>query len=189
MLYPHDVARRAARLGATALLLALASVPAQAQSALWYEVALGGAGARLTCGICTPDRDVGASISGAVGAYAGKRVRVGLEYSRWSYRNDGVREQSQGLGLVAHLVPNPARGLYLLGGAGWTGYAAGDFTYGAPRITVGVGYDLPAFGRWVAGNVVTTDFAAFGALRNGSVTVVEEVGLSAVRFAVQLRRR
>ena len=123
MHYPHDVARRVARLGATALLLALASVPAQAQTALWYEVAVGGAGARLTCGICTPDRDVGASISGAVGAYAGKRVRVGLEYSRWSYRDVGVREQSQGLGLVAHLVPNPARGLYLLGGLGIFGLA------------------------------------------------------------------
>lgn len=184
----------AAGLLASSIVLAPQAAVAQrgapdVRSRLWYEVTVGGAGARLTCGICTPDRDVGAAVSGAIGAYAGRRVRVGLELSRWTYRDDDVREQISGLGVVAHLVPDPARGFFLVGGAGWAGYRAGDFKYDAPRLSVGAGYDIPAFGKFVVGNQVTLDVSAFGALRSGSATVLDNVGLSSVRAAVQLRRR
>lgn len=177
---------------ATLGLLLIAAAPgagAQGQSRLWYELTVGGAGARLTCDYCAPARDVGAAAALAVGAYAGARVRVGVELSRWTYRDQDVRERIKGVGVVAHLVPDPERGLYLLGGAGWTAYRAGEFAYDAPRITVGLGWDIPAFGQWVVGNVVALDAASFGALRNAGVTVVRDVGLSAVRASVQLRRR
>lgn len=174
------------------LLLTLTLAPranAQGQSRLWYELTVGGSGARLTCDVCAPARDVGAAAAVAVGAYAGTRLRVGVEMSRWTYRDAGIREHIKGVGVIAHLVPDPKRGLYLLGGAGWSAYRAGDFTYDAPRITVGLGWDLPAFGNWVVGNVVALDAASFGALRSDGITVVRDVGLSAVRASVQLRRR
>ncbi|MCE9603222.1 MAG: hypothetical protein K8S21_13545 [Gemmatimonadetes bacterium] len=171
------------------LCAAASSAGAQGQSRLWYELTVGGSGARLTCDYCAPARDVGAAAALAVGAYAGDRVRVGVELSRWTYRDQDVRERIKGVGVVAHLVPDPKRGLYLLGGAGWTAYRAGEFAYDAPRITVGLGWDIPAFGNWVVGNVVALDAASFGSLRNGGTTVVRDVGLSAVRASVQLRRR
>ena len=162
---------------------------ATANAGLWYEVTLGGAGSRLACSICSAHRDLGAVITGALGAYASPTLRVGLELSRWTYRDVGVREMTSGIGLVAHMKPSARSRLYLLGGAGWTSYRASDYTFGAPRASVGVGYDVPLAGAWVAGNVLTMDLAAFGKLRNESVTVVENVGLSAIRMAVQLRRR
>lgn len=162
---------------------------APANAGLWYEVTLGGAGSRLACSICSAHRDLGAVITGALGAYASPTLRVGLELSRWTYRDVGVREMTSGIGLVAHMKPSARSRLYLLGGAGWTSYRASDYTFGAPRASVGVGYDVPLAGAWVAGNVLTMDLAAFGKLRNEGVTVVENVGLSAIRMAVQLRRR
>jgi len=184
-------------LACTAGLLLTASVagaqrqamPAQGHSRLWYELTLGGAGARLTCDICATARDVGGAATLAVGAYASDRVRVGVELNRWTYLDQGVREHIKGVGVVAHLVPDPKRGLYLLGGAGLSSYRAGEFTYDAPRVTVGLGWDVPAFGKWVVGNVVAFDAASFGALRNDGTTVVRNVGLSSVRASVQLRRR
>ena len=160
-----------------------------AASTLWYEVTLGGAGARLSCDLCQSAWDTGPTISAAVGAYASPRLRIGLEASRWSHKDPAVREQLHGLGLVAHLIPNPRRGLYVVGGLGWTGYRAGAFSYDAPRVTIGLGWDLPMTGKWVVGNVVTFDASSFAPLKNGDVNVVDNVGLGAARFAVQVRRR
>lgn len=184
----HQFQRFCLGLALAALCVPLAS-RAQDRSRLWYEATVGGAGARLSCGICAAQRDVGAAVTGAIGAYASPKLRVGLELSRWSYLDNGVREHTSGLAVVAHYLPAQNGRLYLLGGAGWTKYRAAEFRYDAPRVTLGVGYDLPAFGKFVVGNVVAMDLAAFGELRNGDITLVENVGMSAVRAAVQLRRR
>lgn len=161
----------------------------EARSGIWYELTIGGAAGRLTCDICQASWDAGPAVTATMGGYAGRKLRVGLEFSRWSHKDAAVREQTYGLGVVGHLSPNPARGLYLVGGIGWTGYRAGDFSYDAPRLTIGAGWDLPAFGRYVVGNVVTFDAASFAPLKNGNATVINSVGLSAIRGAVQLRRR
>lgn len=158
-------------------------------SSIWYGLSLGGAGNRLTCDVCATTRDVGTAITLAFGAYADRQLRVGVEGSRWTFDEQGARESVHALGLVAHLIPDPRRGFYLLGGAGWSGYRAGDFSYDAPRLTVGAGWDVPVYGVWTAGAVVALDAASFGALRNDDVTVARDVGMSAVRVALQLRRR
>lgn len=161
-----------------------------ARSRLWYEVAIGGAGARLTCDLCTPTRDVGAMGSVAIGAYANPNLRVGVELSGWTYTEDpDVREHLDGLGIVAQLTPNPANRIYLIGGLGWSGYRAGDFTWNAPRLSVGVGYEMPAFGSWSVGNTVILDGSGFGALRSDGQTVLRNVGMSSVRASVVIRRR
>lgn len=166
------------------------AAPAQAAtSTIWAEVTIGGAGARLTCDLCQTARDVGPAITLAVGAYASPQLRVGLEAGRWTYEDQAVREHVHTFGLVAHLIPNTRRGLYFLGGIGWSGYRAGDFSYDAPRVTVGAGWDLPIHGRWVVGNVVAIDAASFAALKNENLTVARNVGLSSVRVSLQLRRR
>lgn len=160
-----------------------------AGSSVWYGVTLGGAGTRLTCDLCQPSRDVGPALAVSAGAYGADQLRVGLELSAWTHEQGSVREKLYGLGLVAHLVPDPSRGLYLMGGFGWSGYRAGDLSYDAPRVTVGLGWDVPAFGSWVVGNVVSLDGSAFVPIRNDGETAVRDVGLSSLRFAVQLRKR
>ncbi len=191
-----NVRRQLPRLALASAFLVLAAVAeAGAQvgggdpAGAWYGVTVGGSGMRLTCDLCASSRDIGPTVTLAAGAYGASNLRVGVEVSAWTHEQDRVREKMYGLGLVAHLVPDPARGLYLLGGFGWSGYRAGDLSYDAPRVTVGLGWDVPAFGPWVVGNVVSLDGTAFAGLRNGDETVVRNVGLSSLRFAVQLRRR
>lgn len=159
------------------------------RSPIWYEATLGGSGMRLTCDFCQPARDVGPSATFALGGYGSDRVRLGVELGMWTYGNEDVREHLQSAGVIAHLVPNPRRGLYLIGGFGWSGYRAGEFKYDAPRVTVGAGWDIPAGGKFVVGNVITLDAAAFATLRSGEISVLENVGLSMVRAAVKVRRR
>lgn len=189
-------------LGALALVALAVSAPREvhAQSAaaeqkqpeastIWFQVALGGATARLVCDICQSDRDVGPSVAVALGAYANANLRIGLEAGRWTYDAPAVRENLHSFGLVAHVAPAGWQRLYWLAGAGWTGYRAGDFSYDAPRLTVGLGWDLPLTGQWVVGNTIAVDAASFAPLRNGDVTVVRNVGLNVLRITTQLRRR
>ncbi len=158
-------------------------------STIWAEASFGRTGARLTCDVCQTTRDVGPAITLALGAYANPQLRVGLEAGRWSHDDQGAEEHVHTAGLVAHLIPDPRRGLYFLGGLGWSGYRAGDYSYDAPRVSVGTGWDLPIHGRWVAGTIVAIDASSFGAIKNGPTSVARNVGLSAFRVAVQVRRR
>lgn len=195
----HDTNRSTHWIAVAAAVLALlgpqaaraqaATSTAPEASGIWYGVSVGGAGTRLTCDICQTQRDLGPSISLSFGAHARRQLRIGVEASRWTYGEQSVREQVHTLGLVAHVIPSPRRGLYLLGGIGWSGYRAGDFSYDAARVTVGAGWDLPITSGWVIGNVVSLDAASFAPLKNDDVTVMRNVGLSSVRVAVQLRKR
>ncbi len=159
------------------------------QGSVWFAATVGGAGARLTCDLCQPARDLGPSVNVSIGAYASPRVRVGLEGGGWTHDEEDIRERVYRAGVVAHLLPDPARGLYLLGGFGWSGYRAESFRYDAARLTLGVGWDLPLTSRWMVGNSITLDAASFGTLKNDEATVARNVGLSLVRLSVGIRRR
>lgn len=174
-----------------ALLLAAPDLQAQQSqnSSYWYAVSVGGAGVRLTCDLCQPAREVGPILAFSAGGYANDNLRVGFEYNHWTYRQETAREKTYTFGIVAHLVPNANRGFYLLGGAGWIGYRAGDFTYDAPKVTVGLGWDIPAFGDWMVGNIVSLDAASFASIRGSEVPVVRGAGISSLRAAVQIRKR
>lgn len=156
---------------------------------VWFSLTAGGAGTRLTCDLCQSARDVGPAFTLAAGVVPSPRLRVGIEAGRWTFEDDDVRERVLTLGLVTHLVPNADRGLFLLGGIGWSGYRAGEFSYDAPRLTVGLGWELPLSGDWMVGNLVALDATAFAPIKNEDVTVMRNVALSTVRVSMQLRRR
>ena len=156
---------------------------------MWWEASISAAGARLTCPLCDPDRELGPTVTAAIGAYATQGLRVGLEGSAWTNEDEGVRESIYGAAVVAQLHPRPGSGLHLLGGVGWSGYRAEEFTYDAPRLTLGVGWDLPLIASWVAGNRLTLDAASYASLKNEGARVERSVGLSVVRLGVYLRRR
>lgn len=158
-------------------------------SKMWYGLSLGGGNTRLACDICDRSRDSGPSVALSFGAYASSRLRIGVEASRWSHDDGGTREHVNALGLVAHLAFPQWRGVYVIGGGGWSGYGAGPYRSDAPRLTVGLGYDVPLMSGWVVGNVLTLDSSWPSAIRTDDVTVVRDAGLSTVRVGLQLHRR
>lgn len=158
-------------------------------SRMWYGLAIGGGGTRLACDICDPTRDSGPSVTLSFGAYARDYLRVGVEGSRWSHRDGAARETVSALGLVAHLALPAWRGLYVIGGGGWSGYRAGPFRSDAPRVTLGLGYDVPITQGWVVGNVLSLDASWPAEIKNDDIAVVRNAGLSTLRVGLQIHRR
>lgn len=195
--------------GLVSLVVVGTSVPpvqAAAQSAagtrsggIWVSVSAAAAGARLTCDLpCDETRDAGPSLEAALGTYATPWVRVGIDGSAWTFRDEDFREEIWTAGVVAELHPRPGSGLHLIGGLGWTGYRANDvdpdpedvgFRYDALRLRLGVGWDLPMSPSWSVGNRVTVDASSLGTLHNEGAPIAESVGLSVVRFAFYVRHR
>ena len=176
------------------------STPGQARSGgMWWSVSAAAAGARLTCDLpCDPTRDAGPAIEAAVGTYATPAVRVGVDGGAWTYRDEDFRETVYTAGVVAEIHPRAGSGLHLIGGLGWSGYRAGNvdadpdelgFHYNAPRLRLGIGWDLPLGASWSVGNRVTLDASSLGTLTNEGAPVANAVGLSLVRFGIYLRRR
>jgi hypothetical protein len=156
---------------------------------LWWRVSVEAGGARLTCDLCDRRRDLGGALSVAFGAHASSSVRVGVEGGGWTRKEDGVRESVHEAGIVAEIHPWPERGLHLVGGLGWSGFRAGDFSLDAPRVRVGAGWDFPVTASWVVGNRVVLDAASFASLEGEGASVARSVGLSVVRFGVYARHR
>jgi len=156
---------------------------------LWWEVSAAAGGARLSCAICDPSRELGPAIGFALGAYASPTVRVGLDGGAWSTTDGDERESVYRAGVVAQLHPRPGRGLHVLAGMGWSGYRGEGFTYDGVRLTMGAGWDLPLTGSWVVGNRITLDGSSFSSLKNDGTVVEPAIGLSELRFGVYLRKR
>jgi hypothetical protein len=168
---------------------AQAPLPAAAPSGLWWSVGVGAGSLRFQCQLCDTGRDTGPTVEVAVGSWASRSLRFGLDGGVWTFDDDGVREKAWRAGLVGQLYPAPERGLHLIGGVGWTGWRAEDFNYDAVRVGVGAGWDLPAFGEWSLGNAVMVEGAAFGSLKNEDQVVVQSVGMSQLRFTVFVKHR
>jgi len=186
--------------GTSWLPTAAAAQPAQASGSggIWLSVAAAAGGARLTCDICDPTRDAGPSVEAAFGTHASPYVRVGVDGSAWTFRDEDFRETIWSAGLVAEVHPRRGSGLHVIGGLGWTGYRANDidpdpadvgFHYDALRVRLGVGWDLPLSASWAVGNRVTLDASSLGTLHDEGAPIAQSVGLSVVRFAFYLRRR
>lgn len=158
------------------------------QTPLWWAITVGAGGTRLTCDICQPARDMGPSAEVSVGAYGANNLRVGIEAGGWTHDDAGTRETVYRAGVVAHLSPVAGRGLYLVGGFGWSGYRAEEFRLDAPRFSAGTGWDLPLVAGWLIGSQIVLDAASLGSLKNQDLTVTRGVGLSTVRFSIHLRR-
>lgn len=157
--------------------------------ALWWSVGLGGGSVRLTCDICTRDRDAGVTAQFGLGARAREDVDIGLELGLWTRDDDGVRETAQRIDLRAILRPFDRSGFHVIGGLGWVGYEAGDLTYDAVALSAGVGWDFPLSGRWRIGNRLLLDAASYGSFDNDGALAADDVSLSIARLEVVLVRR
>ena len=152
-------------------------------------LSVGGGGTRLTCDICQPSRDLGPSATLMLGSTASSDLDVGVELGGWTHEDGEVRESVYRAGVIAYLTLLEGRGLYAIGGFGWSGYRAEDFRYDAPRISLGAGWDFPFVPGWMIGNQVILDASSMGSLKNDETTVARRVGLSTLRVVIQLRNR
>ncbi|MEM7416696.1 MAG: hypothetical protein AAF389_14420 [Gemmatimonadota bacterium] len=158
-------------------------------SGIWYGVATSAGSAKLSCDLCDTTRDLGGSVELSFGAWANPALRVGVDGGAWTRSDGDVREKVYSTGVVASIYPRPGSGLHLIGGLGWAGFRAEEFSYDAVRLRLGAGWDLPLTESWVAGNSITLDGASFGSLNNAGTPVAESVGLSVARFTLYIRRR
>jgi hypothetical protein len=165
-----------------------AAASATSLEGLWWGIAVGGAGTRLTCDLCDPSRDLGPTVQFSIGSYATPTLRIGLEAGGWTHEDDESREKVYRAGVIANLRPSLERGLYLIGGFGWSSYRAGNFRYNAPSLSLGAGWDYPLGEDWRVGNQMTLDASSYGSLKNEERSVARNVGMSLVRFSVHLHR-
>ncbi len=194
--FPKSPHRRVA-LAAGCLIAALAGAShvaaqgadADAEGRWWWTASASAQGTRLVCDLCDTSRDLGPALDFVLGRYAGSATRVGLEAGYATTTNDGERESVWSAGIAAEIHPRPGSGLHVIGGFGWAGYRAADFTYDAVRLRLGVGWDLPLAGSWVVGNRLTYDASSFASLQNDGTPVQESVGLGTLRFGMYLGRR
>jgi len=156
---------------------------------LWWSFGVGGGSVRLTCDICTTDRDPGVTFQLGVGARAREDLDVGIEAGAWTRDDGGVRETARRLDLRAILRPWQNSGFHVIGGVGWVGYEAGDLSYDAAALSAGLGWEFPFSGRWTIGNRVLLDAASWGSFSNDSGVAAEDVSLSIARLEVVLTRR
>jgi len=156
--------------------------------AFWFGASMGGAGARLTCDLCDPSREIGPTAEISFGSWARPDLRVGVDVGGWTHDDAGDRETSLRAGVVAFLRPNLRRGIYFTGGFGWMRYSAGDFRYNAPRLSLGAGWDHLLGDRYRIGNQITLDATSFGSLKNEDTSIARNVGFSLVRVSVQVHR-
>lgn len=172
-----------------AALLAQSGADAGQGDGLWWGASVEAAGTRLTCDLCDRNRDLGGAVEVAFGAHASPNLRVGVDVGAWTRGDGDVREDVYTAGIVAEVHPRPTSGLHLIGGIGWSGYRAGDFSLDASRLRVGAGWDLPLTGAWVVGNRLVLDAASFASLDSDETSVSSAVGLSVIRFGIYVRHR
>jgi hypothetical protein len=155
----------------------------------WWDVAGGLAGLQVSCDFCQSNVDGGPAIDLSGGVYASRRVALGLAFSGWTRSEGDVRETLYRAGIMARFEPRRARGIHLIGGAGWSFWGAEDFGYNAPHLTLGMGYSIPVSSSWALGLRGVLDVAPHGTLANGDTPVAEGTRMSTGRMVLFFRSR
>lgn len=146
--------RRFAFAFATLVLVALCTSPLAAQAArqkgsLWLQGGAGVGSIRLTCDLCTDERDWGYLGRVAGGVVATQGLRLGVEVDGFFDQEGNTRRRTFLIGTTALWQPSPASGFFLRGGLGQLRYRAYNSAQEDPpvtrtrpiSVTLGVGYD------------------------------------------------
>ena len=135
---------------AWAIVVSLHAAPVQAQTVwragFWGGVGAGIGAARLSCRICTGDREQGLSGYARFGVSIARGLRIGLEGNAWFHEENAVSRRLFNLGGVVFLYPRAEGGFFLKGGLGVSDYKASDdtdaITSRAFAAQIGAGYEL-----------------------------------------------
>jgi Outer membrane protein beta-barrel domain len=185
---------------ATALVLVCALIPSvlQAQTnpspnGVWVSAGVGSGWARVACGICTADRQVGPTGYLRVGTSITPGLLLGAEANAWTRDNDEEadgRDWTRALSAVAFLYPRPAGSLYVKGGVGYINYhAEPDVSTGNIGLQLGAGYEFRLGRTYRVNNFVNLLASSFGSLRTDDAEVVDDVSVTLLQFGVGLTRR
>jgi hypothetical protein len=159
----------------------------------WFGFGAGGGWTRVSCAICSTDRDLGPAGQVRIGTSIRPGLLVGAEASAWTHTDDeqdDVRETVATLAGVGYVYPRPGGPLYLKGGAGYIAYRAGDdVAANLFGLLVGAGYEFPLSDSFAITNDLSLVATSFGALKNGDATAADDVSVTVLQLAVGIRRR
>lgn len=130
--------------------LALLATPVTAQlpevrQGFWYGFGFGAGTSQLHCEICSDQSGTDLTASIRAGGVLSKSWLLGAELDGWTNSQDVGTRRSWTAAAVALWYPWPARGAYVKGGLGLTGYHASDsadvISTTRPGMILGIGYE------------------------------------------------
>jgi hypothetical protein len=138
------------RLSLVATCLALFVTPLTAQNAnvrqgFWYGFGLGAGSGQVHCDICNDQSGTDLTASFRAGGVLSRSWLIGGALGGWTNAQDPVTRRAWSLSAVTLWYPWPARGAYVKGGLGITGYRASDsvdvISTTQPGALIGLGYE------------------------------------------------
>lgn len=136
-------------LAVAALVVGLAA-PATAQhpntrQGFWYGFGFGAGQGQVNCEICADQSGTDITASLRAGGTLSPGWLLGGDFDGWSNSQESVTRRSWSVSAVALWYPWPAKGAYLKGGLGITGYRASDsvdvISTTQPGALLGLGYE------------------------------------------------
>jgi Outer membrane protein beta-barrel domain len=176
-------------LGAAAVLGALATAPAAAQTlsrpGFWMDAGIGYGRLRLTCATCASIvAATGPAYTISIGGAASQNVLLGVEGELWSSGGSALRQQVQTVVGMVQWYPWPAAKFFVRGGVGIVkgSVALTADTTGAHStqgtgvaLTLNVGYDFRLTSHFAVALQAATNVAALGDLAVGGATANDVV--------------
>ena len=160
----------------------------------WAGLGIGGSSARLTCQVCSGDRETAVSGYVQVGGTISSQVRFGLESGIWWRDESQLQQWIASLGLVGYFYPQRTGGLFFKAGPTGLYYKASDddedeVTSRFYGVLVGMGYELPSAGSFVISPALTIHASSFGRLASDDETVSRDVNLSLIQLTIGITSR
>src|SRR5262245_3454403 len=110
----------------TAAILSPVSLHAQNQASggrFWISGGAGGGWARVSCSVCSPERNLGPTAYFRVGVSARDGLLFGTEVNAWTRVRDDERQWTRAIGAVAYMYPRASGPLFVKGGVSYVGFA------------------------------------------------------------------
>jgi hypothetical protein len=160
---------------------------------VWFSAGVGSGWARVACGICTADRQVGPTGYLRVGTSISPGLLLGAEANAWTRDSDEEgdgRDWTRAVSAVAYLYPRPEGSLYVKGGVGYMNYhAEPDVSTGNIGLQLGAGYEFRLGRTFRVNNFVNLLASSFGSLKTDDAEVVDDVSVTLLQLGVGLTRR
>jgi len=186
---------------ATALACFVTPVTAQnpnVRQGFWYGFGFGAGSGQIHCEICNDQSGTDLTASMRAGGVLSKSWLLGAELDGWTNSQDIATRRSWSASAVALWYPWPAKGAYLKGGVGFTGYSASDsldaFSTTSPGALIGLGYEWRVGKKYSINPYITYQHTLAGDLtlehtEDNTVTtavVADDVSVSSLQFGVGL---
>jgi hypothetical protein len=173
-----------------ALLCAGRAAAQSPDSGTWFGLGAGGGWTRVSCAICSTDRDLGPAGHLRIGTAIRPGLLVG---AAWTHRDDEeeeIRETVATLAGVGTVYPRPGGPLYLKGGIGYIAYrATEEVAANLIGLVVGAGYEFAVSDGFAITNDLSLVATSFGALKNGDATAADDVSITVLRLGIGIRSR